>query len=70
MLADEGVVAPVVAVGRADARACGWSSPPWATGFILPDAKVAVLSESDVTGRRGAPPARPTPGSPHRRLLR
>ncbi len=51
VLAEEGVHAPV----RDDAT--GRPGPvvvaaPLANGFILPDAKVAVLSETDVTGRR------------------
>ena len=50
-LADEGVQAPVLPV------APDWPGPcvvaaPIERGFVLPDARVAVLSETDVTGRR------------------
>jgi transcription-repair coupling factor (superfamily II helicase) len=50
-LADEGVQAPVVAVAPGTS---GLSvvAAPIESGFILPDAKVAVLSETDITGRR------------------
>jgi transcription-repair coupling factor (superfamily II helicase) len=66
VLADEGVVAP--AVERAEpgvgARVV---TAPLSAGFSLPRAHVAVLSETDVTGRRAAhrrarPRARPTDG--------
>ena len=50
-LAEEGVQAPVLPV------APDWPGPcvvaaPIERGFVLPDARVAVLSETDVTGRR------------------
>ncbi len=66
VLAGEGVTAPVVEVTAA-ARGVRVVAAPIASGFILPDLKVAVLSESDVTGRRVAhrvarPRARPTDG--------
>jgi len=66
VLGDQGVVAPVA--GAADpgpgARVV---VAPLANGFIVPGAKVAVLSESDVSGRRtphrrARPRARPTDG--------
>ncbi|HEY6425897.1 MAG TPA: CarD family transcriptional regulator, partial [Acidimicrobiales bacterium] len=50
-LAEEGVQAPVVAVASGTPGPCVVVAPLEA-GFILPDAKVAVLSETDVTGRR------------------
>ena len=43
---------------------------PITSGFILPDAKVAVLSETDVTGRRMPAPTGPPAGAGRRRLLR
>ncbi len=66
VLSGEGVVAP--AVERAEpgvgARVV---TAPLSAGFLLPVARVAVLSETDVTGRRAAhrrarPRARPTDG--------
>ncbi len=66
VLADEGIVAP--AVGRAEARVgARVVTAPLSAGFCLPRARVAVLSETDVTGRRAAhrrvrPRARPTDG--------
>ena len=50
-LAEEGVHAPVVdaATGRPGAVVV---AAPVVSGFVLPEAKVAVLSETDVTGRR------------------
>ncbi len=50
-LAEQGVHAPVLeaATGRPGAVVV---AAPVTSGFILPDAKVAVLSETDVTGRR------------------
>ena len=50
-LAAEGVHAPVVVAAPGTAGACVVAAPI-TSGFILPDAKVAVLSETDVTGRR------------------
>ncbi len=50
-LAAEGVHAPVLAAAPGTAGACVVAAP-LTSGFILPDAKVAVLSETDVTGRR------------------
>src|SRR5580658_8874304 len=50
-LAAEGVHAPVVAAAPGTAGVCVVAAP-LTTGFILPEAKVAVLSETDVTGRR------------------
>jgi transcription-repair coupling factor (superfamily II helicase) len=50
-LAAEGVHAPVLAAATGTAGACVVAAPI-TTGFILPEAKVAVLSETDVTGRR------------------
>ena len=58
-LAAEGVHAPVVATAPAQPGACVVAAPV-TTGFILPEAKVAVLSETDVTGRR-VPHRRPRP---------
>ena len=55
-LAAEGVHAPVVAPATGAPGAVVVVAPI-SSGFILPDAKVAVLSETDVTGRR----------TPHRR---
>jgi len=66
VLGEEGVVAP--AAPRADAAAgVRVVTAPLSTGFVLPGAGVAVLSESDVTGRRtphrrARPRARPTDG--------
>jgi transcription-repair coupling factor (superfamily II helicase) len=66
VLADEGVLAPLV-----DRAAAGPGAQvvvaPLNAGFVLPEAKVAVLAESDVTGRRAPhrqarPRARPTDG--------
>jgi transcription-repair coupling factor (superfamily II helicase) len=66
VLAEEGVVAPLSsdAVGSPGVRVV---AAPLAAGFAVPDARVAVLSESDVTGRRtphrpARPRARPTDG--------
>ncbi|MGH9088195.1 MAG: transcription-repair coupling factor, partial [Acidimicrobiales bacterium] len=66
VLAAEGVDAPVAteATDRAGARVV---VAPLSAGFSLPAAKVAVLSETDVTGRRAVhrrarPRARPTDG--------
>ena len=66
VLAEEGVTVPVAeaATGAAGARVVVAAVD---SGFILPAAKVAVLSESDVTGRRtphrrARPRARPTDG--------
>jgi transcription-repair coupling factor (superfamily II helicase) len=50
-LAEEGVQAPVLPAASGTPGACVVAAPVEA-GFILPDAKVAVLSETDVTGRR------------------
>ena len=50
-LADEGVHAPVIASATGAPGAVVVAAPV-TSGFILPDAKVAVLSETDVTGRR------------------
>ncbi len=66
VLAEEGVVAPAVerAVASTGAHVV---TAPLSAGFSLPGARVAVLSETDVTGRRAAhrrarPRARPTDG--------
>ena len=66
VLAEEGVAAPLSsdAVGAPGVRVV---AAPLAAGFVVPDARVAVLSESDVTGRRtphrpARPRARPTDG--------
>ncbi|HEY1732995.1 MAG TPA: CarD family transcriptional regulator, partial [Acidimicrobiales bacterium] len=66
VLAEEGVVAPLSseAVGSPGVRVV---AAPLGAGFAVPDARVAVLSESDVTGRRtphrpARPRARPTDG--------
>ena len=66
VLAQEGVVAPAAerAAGSAGARVVTASL---SAGFSLPGARVAVLSETDVTGRRAAhrrarPRVRPTDG--------
>jgi transcription-repair coupling factor (superfamily II helicase) len=66
VLADEGILAPLAAqagVGPAVQVVVA----PLSAGFVLPEAKVAVLAESDVTGRRTShrqarPRARPTDG--------
>jgi transcription-repair coupling factor (superfamily II helicase) len=50
-LAAEGVHAPVLEAATGTAGACVVAAPI-TSGFILPGAKVAVLSETDVTGRR------------------
>ena len=50
-LAEEGVHAPVVEVAPGVPGAVVVAAPI-AHGFILPDTRVAVLSETDVTGRR------------------
>ncbi|HEX3947995.1 MAG TPA: DEAD/DEAH box helicase, partial [Acidimicrobiales bacterium] len=66
VLGGEGVVVPVV--DRADpAVGARVVAAPLALGFALPEAKVAVLSDADVTGRRtthrrARPRARPTDG--------
>ncbi|MGP0030559.1 MAG: transcription-repair coupling factor [Acidimicrobiales bacterium] len=51
VLGEEGVVAPA---GSAASAAPGAAvvTAPLTSGFILPDCRVAVLSESDITGRR------------------
>jgi transcription-repair coupling factor (superfamily II helicase) len=51
VLAEEGVQVPVLPAATGAAGACVVAAP-LETGFILADAKVAVLSETDVTGRR------------------
>jgi transcription-repair coupling factor (superfamily II helicase) len=56
VLAEEGLHVAVAEVRGTEAGAFIVTAP-LTTGFILPDAKVAVLSESDITGRR----------TPHRR---
>jgi transcription-repair coupling factor (superfamily II helicase) len=66
VLAEQGVHAPVVEERSAD-RGAFVVTAPLSTGFILPDSKVAVLSESDITGRRlphrrARPRARATDG--------
>jgi transcription-repair coupling factor (superfamily II helicase) len=50
-LAEEGVHAPVLerATGEVGLAVV---AAPLANGFVLPDARVAVLSETDITGRR------------------
>jgi transcription-repair coupling factor (superfamily II helicase) len=50
-LAEEGVNAPVLERATGDAGLAVVVAP-LANGFVLPEAKVAVLSETDVTGRR------------------
>ena len=66
VLAEEGVHAPVVEE-RSGATGAFVVTAPLSSGFILPDCKVAVLSESDITGRRlphrrARPRARATDG--------
>ncbi|MHB8219708.1 MAG: CarD family transcriptional regulator [Acidimicrobiales bacterium] len=66
VLAEEGIGAPV-ADGPAAAGAARVTVVPLTTGFILPEARVALASEADVTGRRTPhrpprPRARPTDG--------
>ena len=66
VLAEEGVAASGGRHRRRRVPGSGWS-PPGRAGFVLRDAKVAVLAESDVTGRRtphrpARPRARPTDG--------
>jgi transcription-repair coupling factor (superfamily II helicase) len=66
VLAEEGLHAPVSPDAVADAGARVVVAP-LSAGFALPDSKLAVLAESDVTGRRAAhrrakPRARPTDG--------
>ncbi|HSZ36912.1 MAG TPA: transcription-repair coupling factor, partial [Acidimicrobiales bacterium] len=51
ILAEQGVHAAVVGVAPAQPGVAVVVAP-LASGFVLPDAKVAVLSETDVTGRR------------------
>ncbi|MGH8980916.1 MAG: transcription-repair coupling factor, partial [Acidimicrobiales bacterium] len=66
VLADEGIGAPVAA--QADpAPGAHVVVASLSAGFVLPEAKLAVLAESDVTGRRAPhrqarPRARPTDG--------
>ena len=65
-LAEEGVQAPVLDSAPGTPGPCVVAAPI-ETGFVLPDAKVAVLSETDVTGRRlphrkARPRARPADG--------
>jgi transcription-repair coupling factor (superfamily II helicase) len=50
-LAEQGVHAPVIDTARAEPGVCVVVAP-LTSGFVLPEAKVAVLSEIDVTGRR------------------
>ena len=50
-LADEGIHAPVRDAAPGTPGACVVAAP-LVHGFILPESKVAVLSETDVTGRR------------------
>ena len=50
-LSEEGVHAPVVEAAPGAPGAVVVAAP-LTSGFVLPDAKVAVLSETDVTGRR------------------
>ena len=50
-LADEGIRAPVLDAAPGTPGVAVVAAPI-TSGFILPDAKVAVLSETDVTGRR------------------
>jgi len=66
VLAEEGVHAPVVDERGAQPGAFVVTTP-LTTGFILPDCRVAVLSESDISGRRlphrrARPRARATDG--------
>jgi len=66
VLAGEGVTAPV-APGAAAGPGARVVVAPLSLGFVVPAARVAVLAESDVTGRRTAhrrarPRARPTDG--------
>ncbi len=66
VLAEEGVHAPV-ADERTGATGAFVVTAPLSNGFILPDCRVAVLSESDITGRRlphrrARPRARATDG--------
>ncbi len=66
VLAEEGVHAPV-ADERGNTPGAFVVTAPLSSGFILPDCKVAVLSESDITGRRlphrrARPVARATDG--------
>jgi transcription-repair coupling factor (superfamily II helicase) len=51
VLAEEGLHAPVVAAATG-ASGVVVVRAPLSTGFVLPDCLVAVLSETDVTGRR------------------
>ena len=69
ILGEEGLAAPVVGDGSADLAAAGVRIvvQPLEGGFVLPTAKLAVLAETDVTGRRRAhrqarPRARPQDG--------
>jgi transcription-repair coupling factor (superfamily II helicase) len=66
VLAEEGVHVPVADV-RGTAPGAFIVAVPLSSGFILPDCQVAVLSESDITGRRlphrrARPRARATDG--------
>ncbi|HEX2024451.1 MAG TPA: transcription-repair coupling factor [Acidimicrobiales bacterium] len=67
LLAEQGISLPVVEDGQApptrprDGAGTGWVEvQPLERGFVLPDLRLAVLVESDVTGRR-RPHRRPRP---------
>ena len=72
ILADEGLVLPAYGVESTEQKrgveqGARIVVAPLSFGFILPDARVAALSESDITGRRvphrpARPRARPTDG--------
>jgi transcription-repair coupling factor (superfamily II helicase) len=66
VLAEQGVHAPVLAEASGSPGVAVVVAP-LSTGFVLPDCKVAVLSETDITGRRlphrkARPRARATDG--------
>jgi len=66
VLADEGVVAPVVRSADAGPGAQVLVAP-LSSGFVLPDSRLALLAESNITGRRlphrpPRPRTRPTEG--------
>ena len=73
VLGEEGLIVPPVARRRrrsSTARACGWWWRRSNGASSCPSAKVAVLAEADVTGRRRSHRAGPGPGPSDRRLLR
>ena len=70
VLAEEGVHAPGASTRRPARRGPAWWWPRSPAGSSCPSAKVAVLAEADVTGRRVPAPPGPAPGPADRRVLR